>query len=171
MIDFHTHVLPCVDDGSQSMEESLAMLSAMREQGVTTVIATPHFYANDDSIDSFLARRDGAYASLASACENAPRIILGGGQVLRGYQPPARSQKAAYQRYATAAFGNVNEQMVGICCKRGFGYRRTRQDHPGSCARREISVRTKKRNGDASFGERRAVSGKFLLCDRASELA
>ena len=77
MIDFHTHVLPCVDDGSQSMEESLAMLSAMREQGVTTVIATPHFYANDDSIDSFLARRDGAYASLASACENAPRIILG----------------------------------------------------------------------------------------------
>jgi protein-tyrosine phosphatase len=77
MLDFHSHILPRVDDGSQGLEESLLMLSAMKDQGVTTVIATPHFYANDDSVDSFLSRRDAAYAALASQYTDVPRIILG----------------------------------------------------------------------------------------------
>ena len=77
MLDFHSHILPRVDDGSQGLEESLLMLSAMKDQGVTTVIATPHFYANDDSVDSFLSRRDAAYAALAPQYTDVPRIILG----------------------------------------------------------------------------------------------
>ena len=48
MIDWHSHVLPEMDDGSHSVAESIAMMQAQAEQGVTTVIATPHFYANDD---------------------------------------------------------------------------------------------------------------------------
>ena len=54
MIDFHTHILPGMDDGSRSVAESIAMLRAQAEQGVTTVIATPHFYANDESVATFL---------------------------------------------------------------------------------------------------------------------
>ena len=50
MIDWHSHVLPQMDDGSKSAEESLAMLKMQSEQGVDTVIATPHFYANDESL-------------------------------------------------------------------------------------------------------------------------
>ncbi len=43
--DIHTHILPEVDDGASSVEESLSLLKALREQGVTAVAATPHFYA------------------------------------------------------------------------------------------------------------------------------
>ena len=57
IIDFHSHVLPGIDDGSASIEESLEMLRCEAQQGVEVVIATPHFYAQHDSIDSFLERR------------------------------------------------------------------------------------------------------------------
>ena len=45
MIDFHSHILPGMDDGSKSTQESLEMLDMLRAQGVDTVAATPHFYA------------------------------------------------------------------------------------------------------------------------------
>lgn len=41
-IDVHSHILPCMDDGSRSVEQSLAMLRIAREQGITTIFATPH---------------------------------------------------------------------------------------------------------------------------------
>ncbi len=43
MIDVHSHILPFVDDGSSSVEESLGMLKAMEEKGITDVICTPHY--------------------------------------------------------------------------------------------------------------------------------
>ncbi len=42
MIDIHTHILYGVDDGSKSLEESLAMLKGMEESGVKVVFLTPH---------------------------------------------------------------------------------------------------------------------------------
>ena len=41
MIDFHSHILPGMDDGSKSTQESLEMLDMLRAQGVDTVAATP----------------------------------------------------------------------------------------------------------------------------------
>lgn len=41
MIDFHSHILPAMDDGSRNIEESLQMLRMLQEQGVERVIATP----------------------------------------------------------------------------------------------------------------------------------
>lgn len=41
-IDMHSHILPGLDDGSRSMEQSLAMLRIAYEEGITTMIATPH---------------------------------------------------------------------------------------------------------------------------------
>lgn len=77
MMDFHAHILPGVDDGSKSVEESLSMLSSMQEQGVNTVIATPHFYANDESVDQFIERRNAALELLKGKTSNAPNILLG----------------------------------------------------------------------------------------------
>lgn len=57
IIDFHSHILPGIDDGSASVEESLAMLREMAAQGIQHVMATPHFYARHDSPEEFLARR------------------------------------------------------------------------------------------------------------------
>lgn len=42
--DCHCHVIPGVDDGSRSMDESLAILRLLAEDGVRRVIATPHIY-------------------------------------------------------------------------------------------------------------------------------
>ena len=42
MIDLHCHILPGVDDGSQSLEESLSMAEKAVEDGIHTIVATPH---------------------------------------------------------------------------------------------------------------------------------
>lgn len=44
LTDMHCHILPGLDDGSQNMEETVGALGAAVRQGVTTLIATPHFY-------------------------------------------------------------------------------------------------------------------------------
>lgn len=44
MIDLHTHILPGVDDGSRSLDESLKMAKAAERDGVETIVATPHLF-------------------------------------------------------------------------------------------------------------------------------
>lgn len=56
--DMHSHILPRMDDGSRSVEESIAMLRMEAEQGITKIVATPHFYPNQDSPEQFLRRRE-----------------------------------------------------------------------------------------------------------------
>ena len=78
MIDWHSHVLPGVDDGAHDIGESLSMLGMLSEQNADTVCATPHFYANASSIEEFLERRAEAAELLASSAGgSAPRILLG----------------------------------------------------------------------------------------------
>lgn len=55
--DFHAHVLPEMDDGSASVSESIAMLRKAFQQGITHVVATPHFYPQKDTPAEFLRRR------------------------------------------------------------------------------------------------------------------
>ena len=50
MIDIHTHLLPCVDDGSQSLEESRNLLQQAIEDGITDICLTPHFCRIDEFI-------------------------------------------------------------------------------------------------------------------------
>lgn len=42
LYDIHCHILPGLDEGSQSMEESLRMLQVAREDGISGIVATPH---------------------------------------------------------------------------------------------------------------------------------
>ena len=78
MIDFHSHILPCVDDGSQSVEESLLMIQMLAKQGVTSVVATPHFNPDKESVDEFVRRRKDALDKLSpQLLPDAPQIILG----------------------------------------------------------------------------------------------
>ena len=57
IVDFHSHILPRIDDGSASLEESIAMLRMEAEQGIHHVVATPHFYPQHNHPESFLRRR------------------------------------------------------------------------------------------------------------------
>ena len=78
MIDFHSHILPGIDDGSKDPEMSLKMVAALQEQGVDTVCATSHFYATERSPQRFLQRRREAFEKLRERLpEDAPRILLG----------------------------------------------------------------------------------------------
>ena len=43
MIDLHNHIIPGLDDGSKTLEMSLAMLRCAAEQGITDVVNTVHF--------------------------------------------------------------------------------------------------------------------------------
>lgn len=58
--DFHSHILPGIDDGSRNVEMSVAMLCAEAEQGIHRVIATPHFYPRHETPDHFLEKRNRA---------------------------------------------------------------------------------------------------------------
>ena len=78
MIDWHSHVLPGIDDGSQNIEESLALLKMLSEQGVDTVVATPHFIADNEAAAHFLERRQRAFDELHGHLQpEFPRIIQG----------------------------------------------------------------------------------------------
>jgi len=85
MTDLHTHILPGVDDGARTVEESLAMLRTQFDQGVDTVVLTPHFYPEREDCASFLSRRKAAWEQLVRAiCAlprqeqlRLPRLVLG----------------------------------------------------------------------------------------------
>ncbi len=78
MTDFHSHILPAVDDGSSSLEESLKMLELSASHGVKRIIATPHFYPNYHTVDGFLEKRNAAYEELKQHTKSShPQIVLG----------------------------------------------------------------------------------------------
>lgn len=74
LIDFHSHILPGVDDGSKTVAQSVAMLQKEAEQGITHVVATPHFYPRHDSPERFLKRRYEAEMRLREAMEDHPGL-------------------------------------------------------------------------------------------------
>lgn len=45
-VDMHSHLIPGIDDGSQSMDETIAMLAKFESLGYTKVITTPHIYGD-----------------------------------------------------------------------------------------------------------------------------
>ncbi len=48
MIDFHSHILPGVDDGFKSMEDSLEELKIAEEEGITDIVLTPHYISDSN---------------------------------------------------------------------------------------------------------------------------
>ncbi len=79
IFDMHSHILPGVDDGAKDLAESLALLQMMKEQGITAVMATPHFYPAEVSADQYRERVVTAYRQLkeAIAGKDLPHILLG----------------------------------------------------------------------------------------------
>ncbi len=44
--DWHCHVLPSIDDGSQNNEQTLAMLQLYQQAGIKQIVATPHIHSD-----------------------------------------------------------------------------------------------------------------------------
>lgn len=80
MIDFHAHLLPGIDDGSDSVETSLGMLDLWRKQNIRYICCTPHFYADHNTPERFLRRRGAAYETISRAMDpeqGYPSLLLG----------------------------------------------------------------------------------------------
>ena len=76
-IDFHSHVLPCVDHGSGSLEQTREQLQIVRSSGVDILVATLHFYPHANSIDAFSKEIDTAIQSIQNAQIPTPNICVG----------------------------------------------------------------------------------------------
>lgn len=81
--DLHSHLVPGVDDGSASVEESLDSLAALRAEGVGALVTTPHLLlprlATDDDITRELAVHRAAFERLAEAVagrDDLPTVAL-----------------------------------------------------------------------------------------------
>jgi protein-tyrosine phosphatase len=76
MVDLHSHILPGMDDGAETIEDSLAMAEDAIADGITHVVATPHAnpdYSFDfrrvrDRVKELQSRLDGRL-NLASGCD------------------------------------------------------------------------------------------------------
>lgn len=74
MVDIHSHILPAIDDGSDSLETSQAMLRMAAAAGTTDIVATPHAnlqYRYDAE------RVNALIAEVQQACGETPRIHRG----------------------------------------------------------------------------------------------
>ncbi len=74
MIDIHSHILPGLDDGSESLEESVAMLQQAAAAGTTDIVASPH--ANQEYFfDPLMVEQK--IGELQAAVGDAPQIHYG----------------------------------------------------------------------------------------------
>lgn len=78
-VDYHSHILPAMDDGAARADISAQMIHCLQRQGVEAIVLTPHYYASRESIDSFLCRRDAAFRQLTQRPEarSFPPLRLG----------------------------------------------------------------------------------------------
>jgi len=77
-IDFHTHILPGIDDGARDVNMSLKMLSTLQKQGVGVVAVTPHLYWHRQPLSEFILNRQEALnVLLANQYEGMPIIVPG----------------------------------------------------------------------------------------------
>ena len=115
MIDIHCHMLPGVDDGSDSMDTSLLMASMAAESGVETVIVTPHCnipgeaanYPSRELLGRFMALRETIDAA------KIPLRILAGAEVHpERYNAVQRDRTLPERWFASGYVLQVNKDSI-----------------------------------------------------------
>ena len=81
IIDFHSHILPGIDDGSKNIEMTREMLAESISQKIDVQVATPHFYAYKMTLDDFLKERDEALKKTMALPEVKDIQLLVGAEV------------------------------------------------------------------------------------------
>ena len=118
--DIHCHLLPGVDDGSKSNEESLACLQVMRDAGFENVICTPHYqyprFPNEET--DILNRFDTLKIDIAAAKQkNIPNLIGVAGEYRVDTGFPARIENNRFLlvggKYVLVEF-SLHQQVIGL---------------------------------------------------------
>ncbi len=108
MIDLHTHLIPGVDDGSHTVEQSVDVLEKFARQGVTAVCCTPHLKAS--ALDELsCAEVDALLENLADAAPPSPSLHRGFEVMLDGPDPrlDGRGLGLGGSRYVLVEFGRL----------------------------------------------------------------
>lgn len=87
MIDIHTHILPHIDDGAKDSATAIAMLNMEREQGVHTLLLSPHYYGKTRSPKEFLEKRQEMYARIREQIPTDLQIRLAAEVHFTGINP------------------------------------------------------------------------------------
>ncbi|MBQ9482711.1 MAG: histidinol-phosphatase [Ruminiclostridium sp.] len=82
LIDFHSHILPGIDDGSKNIGMSRKMLEMEKKSGVGKIVLTPHFYLRTTPLETFLEKRAGAIEQFAPVADELGIDVLYGAEVL-----------------------------------------------------------------------------------------
>lgn len=110
MIDLHCHLLPGVDDGSRTVEQSVRVLTAMRESGVTAVCLTPHHTVGHLS-HGIPSSHDAAFSALTAAAPDGVELHRGVELMLdRAITPEVQDHpevRLAGTRYILVEFGRL----------------------------------------------------------------
>lgn len=61
MLDFHTHLIWSLDDGSRSADETAQLFEKLEETGFDSAVLSPHFYSHKDTVEDFAAERNAAF--------------------------------------------------------------------------------------------------------------
>jgi protein-tyrosine phosphatase len=76
LIDIHHHCLPGVDDGPREWDEAVAMCHAARDEGIDTIVATPHVLRGRWKPVT-IPELEACIATLRKRVGAAPRLLLG----------------------------------------------------------------------------------------------
>lgn len=82
MIDLHTHILPNIDDGANTVEEALILTELLFKENIKIAVCTPHFDPTKTALQEFIRMRTIAMALMKAS---KVRLISGSETVLHEY--------------------------------------------------------------------------------------
>ena len=86
MIDIHNHIIPNIDDGSDSLALSRELLLSAYEEGITHVCITPHFIKTDPSCNLRKKELLQRFTDFRKACQDIPVHLYLGNELYIDYQ-------------------------------------------------------------------------------------
>ena len=110
MIDVHSHILPELDDGAQSLELALNMLKESTLQGVTDVVSTSHCYPKTEAdIINFLNKRKSSYDVLCSGMESIDTSLP---HIHQGCEVNMLTDISDFENISTLCIENTNYILI-----------------------------------------------------------
>jgi protein-tyrosine phosphatase len=139
-LDVHSHLVPGVDDGVESVDEALTSLVALRSEGVTALVTTPHlllpYLDSDAAIDRQLSAHRDAFEEVSTAvAERSDLPVIGLGQEI--FAPDAATLRRIAHRTDVGLAGTR-----WLLVEFGFDLQGTHEDviRAATAAGREIIV-------------------------------